>query len=967
MQKATRRVWSILLVCFMLLAMLPAGAWAEDGVTKVTDSGALIDAFAKGGEIQLTNDIDMSLGKNDTDAFILEVKNGNEVVLDLNGHTLSYSTTKFQKDTGVFFNVYEGSSLTIKDTVGKGHVTIHETYTGAKDSTPMMKPVQVRAKGTFILESGVIENTNLDFAAANVIANYGTLLIKGGEIKGVSCVQNVAPVAGGGDIWDGLKATCTISGGKLTGVPATTAKALADAGRNTSGAIGASYGATIMGAGAPGGDLSKVDNSLVTLNIDGGEIRAAQAVGTNASSGRYAGFTIRVTNGVLEGTNDGTGMYLPGVGETYISGGEITADQAIRICAGTLNITGGTITGTALSNNTDLVPGGSGGTPGVIVVGKAGDGYVGNIEVNISENAVIQNTASGEGVKPTIVVSDKNMAKTSPQGYYDPNTSQSVNGAPYSETSISVNVEGVEIKGDVVKISSLDSQDLTNSGGNVSLNLTNAVIDGDLINNSTSTGISMEGGSVKDITNSNKGSITVNQAQVSGKVSNTGTEGKKGQITLIGCTTEAQTDENDNITVIQEVGENKIISSKGNEYDTLQKALEDVKPGDTLYLGKGTFTATADEQFVINKNAVTLVGRGKETVINASTYGQAGFVVQADDVTIKNVKIVSDGNASSDALKFALKNDNGTYRVLEGGRVENVILSSKTGHGLNIHGVDGMVVNGVTVEQAGKLSMAISSSPDVYISNTSTVETSWGGAQFDIGIMHNSNDTNNYLKVTHVTFGEGNNFANDGTFYSEYRTDASLGSAQGQFKYENADELVYRMGDTYVYTIQTPPAALIRDGQDPLYYKSLDDALKDVKNGDIVQLSEDYTNNGETPLVIHEGVGLIGVKNDEGEYPSIMGAIEMENGSSIHNVDLSAAEINVKENASADLSKNYWAGEPQEIEGAIVYPYYENEDMTDEQGKPDDEPDHQGGTIVPSIDRGPSLGCRWPVRAARLP
>ena len=976
MQKATRRVWSILLVCFILLTMLPAGAWAADDVKEVADSGALIDAFAKGGEIQLTKDIDMSLGKNDTDAFILEVKSGNGVVLDLNGHTLSYSTTKFQNDTGVFFNVYEESSLTIKDTVGKGHVTIHETYTGAKDSTPMMKPVQVRAKGTFILESGVIENTNPDFAAANVIANYGTLLIKGGEIKGVSCVQNVAPVAGGGTMWKGLKATCTISGGKLTGVPATTAQALKEAGRDTNGAIGASYGATIMGAGAPGGDLSKVDNSLVTLNIDGGEIRAAQAVGTNASSGRYAGFTIRVTNGVLEGTNDGTGMYLPGVGETYISGGEITADQAIRICAGTLNITGGTITGTALSDNTDLVPGGSGGTPGVIVVGKASDGYVGNIEVNISENAVIQNTASGEGVKPTIVVSDKNMSGNNTQ------TITGMDGKPipdatytYDKTSISVNVEGVKIKGDVVKISSLDSKDPSNSGGNVSLNLTNAVIDGNLINNSTSTGISMEGGSVKDIKNSNKGSITVNQAKVSGEVSNTGKGDDKGQITLIGCETTATNKPGENITVISAVRENEIVSTNGKTYTglatALQEALQEAKPGDTLYLGKGTFTATADNQFVINKNAVTLVGQGEETVIDAGKYrvdGQAGFVVQADNVTIKKVKIVADTpsgeKATSDALKFALKNDNGTCRVLEGGRVENVTLSSETGHGLNIHGVDGMVVDGVTVKKAGKLSMAISSSPDVYISNTSTVETSWGGAPFDIGIMHNGNDSNNYLKVTHVTFGEGNNFANDGTFYSEYRTDASLGSAQGQFKYENADKLVYRMGDTYVYTIQTPPAALIRDGQDPLYYKSLDAALEDVTNGDIVQLSEDYTNNGETPLVIHEGVKLIGVKNDKGEYPSITGEVEMENESSIQKVDLSAAEITVEEGALADLSNNYWGGEPQENEGATVYPYYQDEDMTVSQGEPaPEEPDDDqgGGNIVPSIDRGDGIGTRLPM------
>ena len=44
MKQAKRRVWSILLVCFILLTMLPAGAWAADeDVTEVTDSGCRFD------------------------------------------------------------------------------------------------------------------------------------------------------------------------------------------------------------------------------------------------------------------------------------------------------------------------------------------------------------------------------------------------------------------------------------------------------------------------------------------------------------------------------------------------------------------------------------------------------------------------------------------------------------------------------------------------------------------------------------------------------------------------------------------------------------------------------------------------------------------------------------------------------------------------------------------------------------
>ena len=37
-------------------------------------------------------------------------------------------------------------------------------------------------------------------------------------------------------------------------------------------------------------------------------------------------------------------MYLPAMGVTNIYGGEVTGAQGIRICAGELNMTGGTLT-----------------------------------------------------------------------------------------------------------------------------------------------------------------------------------------------------------------------------------------------------------------------------------------------------------------------------------------------------------------------------------------------------------------------------------------------------------------------------------------------------------------------------------------------------------------------------------------------------------------------------------------------
>ena len=67
-------------------------------------------------------------------------------------------------------------------------------------------------------------------------------------------------------------------------------------------------------------------------------------------------------------------MYIPAVGKTTITGGTIKGEQAIRIAAGEMEITGGTIISTAESDEQDLIAGGSGGTKGAIVAGKAGSG-----------------------------------------------------------------------------------------------------------------------------------------------------------------------------------------------------------------------------------------------------------------------------------------------------------------------------------------------------------------------------------------------------------------------------------------------------------------------------------------------------------------------------------------------------------------------------------------------------------------
>ena len=946
------------------VAYADGGADAKTAI-QVTDSGELHAAVsnAKDGDvIQLAADIAIT-----TSNLSFDVANG-EVTLDLNGFTLSRNGTDLTS-SATLINVKSGS-LIVDDTKGNGRILANETYTGkAGETAYTLRCVQVCGGAEFTLRDGTLENTNKDFNATQTISNYGTVNVESGTIKGVTGIFCFAPVLGS-PAWSNQKAVCNISGGEILGTPAESYQ-----GGYKDGYVGASYGVALYG---PGYTSSGVDNDAVILNMDGGVIRAMQGIGTNASSGKYAGFTINMTNGLIDGTENGTGMYLPAMGVTNIYGGEVTGAQGIRICAGELNMTGGTLTGTALSDNSDLVAGGSGGTNGALVAGKASNGYVGNIDISISDDALIRNTASGSGVQPTIVVSDKNMASTASQEIKDKNGDK-ISDYSYSGTSISVSVDGAAIEGDVVKISNL-TPTTTPDGGDTTLQLHNASVSGSVINQTSETSLSVDGGSIGgDVKNIGKGSIsmqktsvtgsvvnndagavTVVESTVQGSVENSG-RSQGGTVTLIGTDVEGGAPDSD-VTVLPSVTDGQIVSSNGKIYesDELGKALSELPAGGTLYLGKGTFAAGAMEQLLIRsaQSGVTIRGQGDDTVIDTgsySVYGQAGFFVGADNVTIENLKIVStskDPNVA--AIKFSYGNT--PYRVLNGGTLRNVTLSSDLGHGVNVHGVDGMLIDDVTVKNAGKLSISVANSPKVTVQNTTTATGGWGS---DIGIMYTEGGEA-YKNVSHVILGSGNQFANEGVFYSEYIGD-EIGSSQGQFSFEGDDNMVYRFPKTnekgqYVYTTTVPRAALLREGQDPLYYgelneKNLIDALADAQDGDVIEVAGDPP-AGSYTITVNKAVTIRG-RDDS----AIIGdLIIAANGVKIEHTDLSEVDVQVADGIStADLSHNYWGGEPVELDGVEVYPYYSTPEMQPDDlvEEPDGKPSGSGSSS--SDDPGSAL------------
>ena len=615
-----KSVLAIALAVLMAVSLLTVGAMAENA------NGAELPA-SENGVIKLVEDVI-------TDKSYTVSSN---ITIDLAGHRLVHSDV--YGTSGVFFNVKAGR-LTIIDSVGGGELVVNEQYRGnnytGTELNHAYRCIQVYAGAEFVLESGTIVNNNPDYGASATINNYGTTTINGGTVKGVTAIFSFAPSLGGVTGWENEVATLNINDGSIIGVACTTAIDT----RN----IGSSYGVCTYG---PGLDNGMVDNTKSIININGGYIEAIQGVATNASGGVYAGYTLNMIDGTINGTEDGTGMYLPAIGINNISGGTITGAQGIRICAGELNITGGTVTSMALSDDSDLVAGGSGGTNGAIVVGKASGGYVGDIDVNISGTAVIENTATGDGTKPAIVVSDKNMSDAS---------------MGYDALSISVDVTGGEVKGDIVKISNLENTS-TQDGGNTALNLDGATVDGDVINQTSA------------------GGVFINNSQVTGTVSATTEE---NSVTIIGS--DVGLTSGNNVSVVNSTvnGEpvtnvgNAVASVNGVTYDSLNDALAVAKAGNTVYL-LNNVEISAELNI---PDGVTLDGN---TFAISAADGYTGYIVSfrnsTNNVTIKNVTIKGvDGQAAVKVASAAAVNglsfDNVTF---DGGKFGIYIANGDTG------------------------------------------------------------------------------------------------------------------------------------------------------------------------------------------------------------------------------------------------------------------------------------------------
>lgn len=558
-----KKLMSVLLALVLVLAMVPVAASAES-----TELPTPVD-----GVITLTENVELSSSYEVTGSL----------TLDLNGFTISNSGDLVSNADALayLFRIDEGASLTLRD-----------SSSGGVGSLSVDNARGILNNGTFIMESGKIEATSTQAVVGETTDNS----------KWGYCVVNAVTKD---SFANNKEVVCEIRGGTLE----------SDA-----------YGMYIQGAGVPGTGLNasgtETRNDLMLVTISGdAEITASMAIGTNASSGQFAGFTLDIEGGAIHGrdnvnseTDDGCALYLPAVGITNISGGTISGGQAIRICAGELNITSGEIVGTTEGDDSDLIAGGSGGTQGAIVVGKASGGYVGNIDINISGDAVVTNTAKGEGTKPAIVVSDKNMSDNS-MGYDDLAITVTVDGT-----------EGAEINGDVVKVSNLTTGAKTQDGGNTSLTISNTTVEG-------------------NVTNQSKTGLTIRDTNITGNVSNTSV----GSTAILGDSKVEQINEatgSGTIFVENAQGEETEIvainETTAVTYTDLAEAISEANDGDTIRLVKNVELSGAgknnNEGALTITKSIVLDGNNKKITATSDTFTPAAGASESSVASMFNVE-----------------------------------------------------------------------------------------------------------------------------------------------------------------------------------------------------------------------------------------------------------------------------------------------------------------------------------------
>ena len=313
---------ALLLMAISSATMSMAQNVAKIGSTEYATLQDAVDAATAGQTVTVINDVDMTSGSN------LTVKAGQDIVLDMNGHSIKGSNA----DTK---NIWVLGKLTLKDSKenSTGKIYSEDPYKSGVDKTL----IYVDGNGEFVMESGHI-NTVLPNSVDNgqfAIGSFGNcnITINGGTIEG-----GYSAITGFGDSNDNT--TITINGGTLI-CPMDYAIYHPQSGKLT-----VNKGATIYGGGGAicmkRGEL-EINGGVLTSKGGGDTGSWGDGTGNmhNAAlnfSGLYGDVTATINGGTITAEDDATLIDdQPTEGKEVslaISGGTFSSDVSKYCVAG---------------------------------------------------------------------------------------------------------------------------------------------------------------------------------------------------------------------------------------------------------------------------------------------------------------------------------------------------------------------------------------------------------------------------------------------------------------------------------------------------------------------------------------------------------------------------------------------------------------------------------------------------------
>lgn len=319
---------------------------------------AAIDAAQAGETVKLVKDID--LGDS------VSVSADKDMTLDLNGHTITASDTAYPfNNAGVLRLCDKSGAEKLGEIVGSGGETYAVVRTAGENASLRIEGITIttQARAVFATDGATVEMLSgklqgkYALRAANTVSDLTTKVsISGGELVGstqaVYLNANIKAIEGGSIPYP---VEVTVSGS--ANIKATGESAI-----------------TVRGNGAK-------------LNVEGGTIEGASGFGAIDGNGTMGagGTEINVSGGVVKGgAEDSVGIYHPQAGTLNVTGGTISGTTGIEMRAGTLNVSGDT---TAIKGGTDEVtvtPNGNGGTTANAAVAVAQHTTKLPVEVNIS-------------------------------------------------------------------------------------------------------------------------------------------------------------------------------------------------------------------------------------------------------------------------------------------------------------------------------------------------------------------------------------------------------------------------------------------------------------------------------------------------------------------------------------------------------------------------------------------------------